>query len=54
MYKRIISIALKGIALTMSVAVIVMNTLHSLDFVAAMTMIGIGLFALALESLQKA
>jgi len=53
MYKRIISIALKGIALAMAVAVIVIDILGSLTSGSAITLLGIGLAALALESLQK-
>ena len=53
MVKRISSIALKGIALAMGVAVIVLSTLDSLAIGSAITLLGLGLAALALESLQK-
>jgi len=52
MYRRITSIVLKGIALAMGIAVVVLNTLGSLNVGSAMTVLGIGLFALALASLQ--
>jgi len=52
MYKRITSIVLKGIALAMGIAVVVLNTLGSLNVGSALTMLGIGLFTLALASLQ--
>ena len=53
MVKRITSIALKGIALAMGIAVIVLSTLNSLAIGSAIAMLGLGLAALALESLQK-
>jgi hypothetical protein len=53
MVKRITSIALKGIALAMGTAVIVLSTLGSLSIGAAIPMLGLGLAALALESLQR-
>jgi hypothetical protein len=53
MVKRISSIALKGIALATGVAVIVLSTLDSLAIGSAITLLGLGLAALALESLQK-
>jgi hypothetical protein len=53
MVKRISSIVLKGIALAMGAAVIVLSTLGSLAIGSAITMLGLGLAALALESLQK-
>jgi hypothetical protein len=53
MYKRISSIALKGIAVAMGVAVIVLNTLSTLTIESATTLLGIGLAALAIEALQK-
>lgn len=52
MYKNIVKIALKGIALAMGVAVIVMSTLKTLDVSAGVSMLGMGLAALALASLQ--
>jgi len=54
MIKRISSIALKGIALAMGAAVIVLSTLGSLSIESAIAMLGLGLSALALESLQAA
>ena len=53
MVKRITSIALKGIALATSVAVIVLSTLGSLAIGSAIALLGLGLAALALESMQK-
>jgi hypothetical protein len=53
MIKRISSLALKGIALAMAVAVIVMHTLGSLTSQSAIAMLAFGLAALALESMQK-
>lgn len=53
MYKNITKIALKGIALAMGVAVIVMSTLKTLDVNAGVSMLGIGLTALALANLQE-
>jgi len=53
MVKRISSIALKGITLAMGVAVIVLNTLGVLDIKSAIPMLGLGLAALALESMQR-
>jgi hypothetical protein len=53
MVKRITSIALKGIALAMGVAVIVLSTLNSLAIGSAITLLGLGLAALALVSMQK-
>jgi hypothetical protein len=51
-YKNITKIALKGIALAMGVAVIVMSTLKTLDINTGVSMLGIGLAALALANLQ--
>jgi hypothetical protein len=53
MVMRITSIVLKGIALAMGVAVVVLNTLGSLTIGSAITLLGLGLVALALESMQK-
>jgi hypothetical protein len=53
MYKIIISTALKGIAVAMGVAVIVLNTLGTLTIETAITLLGIGLTVLAIEALQK-
>lgn len=53
MYKNITKIALKGIALAMGVAVIVMSTLKTLDVNAGVSMLGMGLAALVLANLQE-
>ncbi|MFZ5807650.1 MAG: hypothetical protein ACOY16_00060 [Chloroflexota bacterium] len=53
MYKNITKIALKGIAIAMGVAVIVMSTLKNLDIGAGISMFGMGLTALALANFQK-
>ena len=52
MAKNITKIALKGVALAMGVAVIVMSTLKTLDVNTGVSMLGMGLAALALVSLQ--
>lgn len=52
MAKNITKIALKGIALAMGVAVIVMSTLKTLDVQSGVSMLGMGLAALALANLQ--
>jgi hypothetical protein len=52
MYKNITKIALKGIALAMGVAVIVVGTLTTLDVIAGVSMLGMGLTALALANFQ--
>ena len=53
MYKKILSIALKGIAVAMGVAVIVLNALSTLSIESAFPMLGINLTALAFEAFQK-
>lgn len=53
MYKNISRIALKGIALAMGVAVIVMSTLKTLDVNTGISMLGLGLAALALANFQE-
>jgi hypothetical protein len=53
MNKQIFSTALKGIAVAMGVAVIVLNTLGVLTNGTAITLLSLGLTALAVESLQK-
>ena len=53
MNKNIFSTALKGIAVAMGVAVIVLNILGSLNTDTAITLLGLGLTALAIEALQK-
>ncbi len=52
-YHRIVKLACKGVALAMGVAVIVLNILGTLTVSAAVALLGIGLAALALASLQK-
>lgn len=49
MYKKIIKIALKGTALAMGVAVIV----KTLDINSGVSMLGLGLTALALANFQE-
>lgn len=51
--KKITTIALKGIALAMGVAIIVLSTLKTLDLNSGVSMLGIGLAALALASFQE-
>lgn len=53
MYKNITKIALKGLALAMGVAVIVLGTLKSLDINSGISMLGFGLTALALANFQE-
>ena len=53
LYKNITKIALKGIALAMGVAVIVMSALKTLDIEAGISMLGMGLAALALAGFQE-
>ena len=53
MNKNIVSIALNGIAVAMGVAVIVFNILGTLTSGTAITLLGIGLTALAIESLSR-
>jgi hypothetical protein len=53
MYKKITKIALKGIALAMGVAVIVLSTLKSLSITDGISMLGFGLAALALTNFQE-
>jgi len=51
-YRQIVNIACKGVALAMGVAIIVLNTLGTLTMSSAVPMLGLGLAALALASLQ--
>lgn len=53
MNKNIVKVALKGIAMAMGVAVIVMSTFKTLDVNAGVSMLGMGLTALALANLQE-
>jgi|OpeIllAssembly_1097287.scaffolds.fasta_scaffold1711113_1 hypothetical protein len=52
MSKNIVSVALKGIAVAMGVAVVVLNLLGNLDLKSAASMLGLGLAALAIAALQ--
>ena len=53
MYKNITKIALRGIALAMGVAVIVLGMLNTMDIKSGLSMLGFGLTALALASFQE-
>jgi hypothetical protein len=53
MIKHITKIALKGIAMAMGVAVIVLSTFKTLDVTAGVSMLGLGLAALALANFQE-
>ena len=53
MNKNITKIALKGIAMAMGVAVIVLSTLKTLDVSSGVSMLGMGLTALALANFQE-
>jgi len=53
MNKNIVDTVFKAVALGMGVAVIVLNTLGSLSADTAMTLLGIGVTALAIVGLQK-
>lgn len=53
MWNEITKVALKGVAVAMGVAVIVLSTLKTLDISAGVSMLGIGLTALALGAMQK-
>jgi hypothetical protein len=53
MYKNITKIALNGIALAMGIAVMVLGTLKTLDVSTGISMLGMGLTALALASFQE-
>ncbi len=52
-FQRIVNLACKGVALAMGVAVIVLNILGTLTPSSAVGLLGIGLAALALASLEK-
>ncbi len=52
MVKKMTKKVFKGIALAMGVIVIVMGTLKLLDVISAVSMLGFGLTALSLASLQ--
>lgn len=53
MNKNTVSIALKGIAVAMGVAVIVINILGALTMNSAFNLLGIGMVALGIAALQK-
>ena len=53
MNKNVVDTVLKAVALGMGVAVIVLNTLGSLSADTAMTLLGLGVTALAIAGLQK-
>jgi hypothetical protein len=53
MNKKIFSTVLKAVAVGMGVAVIVLNILGSLTTETAITLLSIGLTALAIESLSR-
>ena len=53
MYKNIVQIALRGIALAMGVAVIVLSALKTLSITDSISMLGFGLAALALANFQE-
>ena len=53
MYKKITKIALKGIALALGVAVVVLSTLKSLTLTDGISMLGFGLVALVLAGFQE-
>ncbi|HKJ38638.1 MAG TPA: hypothetical protein VJ972_07665 [Anaerolineales bacterium] len=53
MNKNMFDTISNGVALAMGVAVIVLNVLGTLDVNGAITMLGIGLAALAIARLQK-
>ena len=53
MNKNLFDTISNGVALAMGVAVIVLNLLGTLDVNGAITMLGIGLAALAIARLQK-
>ena len=51
--QSIINLALRGIAIAMGIAVIVLGILGAATLDSLLTLLGIGLFSLALWSLQK-
>ena len=50
---EIIDLALKGVALAMGIAVVVLSIMKQIEVESAMTMLGIGLTSLAITSLSK-
>jgi hypothetical protein len=53
MNRSILQTALTGIAMAMGVAILVLNVLKTLNINQGLTMVGIGLAALALSQFQK-
>ncbi len=53
MIRSITKIALKGMALAAGIAVIVLGTLRTLDVAAGVSLLGLGLAALALVNFQE-
>ncbi len=51
--KKITSIALRAVGLAMGIAIIVLSALGALNVSSGVSMLGIGLAALALNSLQE-
>ncbi len=51
--KELVKLILTGVSLAMGVAVVVLSILGELKSESGITMLGIGLFCLALSSLQK-
>ena len=50
--RSLINLILRAIAVALSIAVIVLQTLHTLTPDTAVTLLGLGLFSLALAALQ--
>ena len=50
---EIIDLALKGVALAMGIAVVVLSVMKQIEVESAMTMLGIGVASLAITSLSK-
>ena len=53
MHADILKTALRGIAMAMGIAVIVLSTLKTLDVNTGVSMLGMGLTALALANFQE-
>jgi hypothetical protein len=53
MKSNLVEIVLKGIAVAMGIAVVVLNTLGTLETNTAVTLLGIGLAALAIAGVKK-
>ena len=53
MNQSVLSTALKGIAVAMGIAVIVLNALGALEVSTAIALLGIGVTTLAIESLRQ-